>query len=236
MRRIFCCLLSALLLLTFAGCSFLPIEWENTGSVSKPGNIASSSGQTSASNTDTDHTSDSETTQSSDVSKPRDILKTPISQLLKDEGKALADYLFEKYIPCSFGFFTDAKTLSSPSVWSSIEALNRTVDGDESEESRKLENVKRKVEIYYPETPFDPEKVRVYDAATQTFAPSPADTQQYEMISYEIRGDEITVYYQDKPEEGASEEEVQQYATTLKNSPTEGYFSFVSSVKSGSVG
>lgn len=232
MRRIFCCLLSVLLLLTFAGCSFFPMKWENTHVGSDSGNI-----DTSASlNTDTNHTSDSETTPSSDVTKPRNILKTPVSQLLNDEAKQLADYLFEKYIPCSFGFFTDAKNLSSPAVWSSVEALNRAVDGDESEASRKLENVRKKVAIYYPETNFDPEKVRVYDAATQTFAPSPADTQQYEMLSYEVKDNEITIYYQDKPEEGSSDEEVQQYATTLKNSPTEGYFSFVSSVKSGSVG
>lgn len=235
MRRILCCFLSALLLFTFAGCSFLPIEPTD----SELNKTVSSSDKTTNSKAET-NSSVSTNTESNDPqpdpSKPRDILKIPISQLLQDEQKALAEYLFEKYIPCSFGLFSDAKDLSSPAVWSSIEALNRTVDGDESEDSRKLENVLKKIEIYYPETPFDPTKVRVYDAVTETFAPSPADTQEYEMISYEVKDDQITVYYQNKPDENDPDADTQQYATTLKNSKTKGYFSFVSSVKSETVG
>ncbi len=233
MRRIICCFLSALLLFTLAGCSLLPTQPTD----SEPNKTVSSDQNGSTdSNNDSPATNTENNDPQPDPTKPRDILKTPISQLLQDEQKALADYLFEKYIPCSFGLFSDAKDLSSPSVWSSVEALNRAVDGDESEDSRKLENVLKKIEIYYPETPFDPTKVRVYDEATQAFAPSPADTQQYEMLSYEVKEDQITIYYQNKPDENDPDADVQQYATTLKNSKTNGYFSFVSSVKSGAVG
>ncbi len=237
MRRIFCFLISILLLLSFAGCTFLPVEWGNSDQKTTVSSGPSSGKTETDTNTDQTTLSDPATDDpSSDQTTVRDVLKIPISQLRKDEQSVLADYLFQHYIPCSFGLFTDAKTLSSPSVWSSVEALNRSVDGDESEASRKLENVLKKVEIYYPDTEFFPEKVRVYDAATKTFAPSPANTRQYEMLSYEVKGDEISIYYKDKPEGDTAGEEIQQYVTTLKNSPTQGYFAFVSSVKSESVG
>ncbi len=234
MRRILCCLLFAFLLFSFVGCSFLPTpptdsEPDKTVSSDKTTDTDVNANSSAVTNTESDD-------PQPDPTKPRDILNTPISQLLQDEQKSLAEYLFEKYIPCSFGLFTDAKDLSSPAVWSSIEALNRTVDGDESEDSRKLENVLKKIEIYYPNTEFDPAKVRVYDATTQTFAPSPADMQAYEMISYEVKDDQITIFYQNKPDENDPDADTQQYATTLKNSKTNGYFSFVASVKSGAVG
>ena len=229
MRRFFCILISALLTLSLAGCAFLPIDFPDTHSDSSKHSVSSSTHSTDKS---------AATTSDTDISdkQPHDIRQTPISQLTADEQKQLADYLFESYIPCSFGIFTDPSKLSSASVWSSVEALNRKVDGDESEESRTLEKVLEKVKIYYPNTPFNPEQVRVYDASTKTFAPSPADTQSYEMLSYEVKGDTITVHYQDKSDANDPDFEVRQYATTLKNSQTKGYFTFVSSVTEGAVG
>ncbi len=235
MRRWFCFLLSVFLVLSLAGCSFLPFEQKNTDtdnppkhSSSRPSDKISVSGGPVS---DTDSHSDA-----TDELPPRDILKLPIGQLEDGEQKQLADYLFEKYIPCSYGIFSDAKDLSSPSVWSSVEALNRKVDGDESEASRTLENVLKKVKIYYPQTPFDPLKVRVYDQTTKTFAPSPADTAEYVMLSYEVKGNEITIHYENKPDPGDPDGERRQYATTLTNSATAGYFTFLSSVRSGAVG
>ncbi len=231
MRRFFCILISALLALSLAGCAFLPIDFPDTPSDSSEHRVSSSTQTTDKSSATT-----SDTDTIIPDKRPHDIRQTPISQLTADEQKQLADYLFESYIPCSFGIFSDPSKLSSASVWSSVEALNRKVDGDESEESRTLEKVLEKVKIYYPDTPFNPEQVRVYDPATKTFAPSPADTQSYEMLSYEVKGDTITVHYQDKSDADDPDFEVRQYATTLKNSKTKGYFTFVSSETSGAVG
>ena len=231
MRRIFCIFLCVLLTLSLSACAFLPIDFPDFGSNTDSDTHSQQSASSSSDKTDKTQTSSSD----SDVTdpEPHDILKTPISQLTADEQKDLANYLFEKYIPCSFGIFTDASKLSSPSVWSSVEALNRAVDGDESEESRTLDKVLKKVKIYYPDTPFDPTQVRVFDAATKTFAPSPANPQNYEMLSFEVKGDTITIHYQDSAD---SEFEILKYATTLKNSTTKGYFTFVSSVTEGAVG
>lgn len=177
--------------------------------------------------------------QSTEVQPPvtgRDILKTPISDLTADEQEQLAEYLFENYIPCSYGIFSDIKDLSSPSVWSSVEALNRVIDKDESNRSRTLDEVLKKVEIYYPDADFDPEKVRVYDKATKTFYASPAAEEEYVFLSYEVKDGQITIHYEDRPDENDLDTEPIKYATTLKNSATEGYFSFVSSVHTGAVG
>ncbi len=236
-RRFFCFLISLLLIFSVAGCALPGIDPVNTDPA--PDKSESTHRTDSASDlppsepiTDTG----SAPTSSAVDGEPHDILKTPIRDLTADEQERLAGYLFEKYIPCSYGIFSDVKNLSSASVWSSIEALNRTVDGDESADSRKLENVLKKIEIYYPDTAFDPTKVRVYDASTQTFAPSPADPSEYVMLSYEVKGDSITVHYEDKPDTNDPDAQPEQYATTLKNSQTEGYFTFVSSVRSGAVG
>lgn len=233
MKRFFIILLTAAFLAALTGCAFLPTD------ALRPTPDGS---DTIVIHTDSDRTeasapTDSDETDSGNTDGPsEDILKTPISDLTADGRKALADYLFETYIPCSYGIFADAKTLSSPAVWSSVEALNRAVDGDESAESRKLAKVLEKVEIYYPDTPFDPEKVRVYDKATQTFAPSPANEYEYILLSYEVKDGQITVFYEDKPDVNDPDAEPVQYATTLKNSATEGYFTFVSSVKTNAVG
>ena len=236
MRQAFCFLISTLLALSLTGCSLLPIEGPvDTDTASQT--VQSSQSVRPSDDETSDKPSDSDSdVNSSDKTEPNDILKTPLAQLTAEEQEQLANYLFEKYIPCSYGIFSDAKTLSSASVWSSVEALNRAVDGDESEESRKLENVLKKVAIYYPDTAFDPAKVRVYDPSTKTFAPSPADTWEYVLLSYAVTEDEITIVYENKPDINDPDGNTQQYATTLKNSATAGYFTFVSTVKTGAVG
>lgn len=170
------------------------------------------------------------------VVPPHDLMKTPISDLTQEEQKELAEYLFENYIPCSFGIFDDVKDLSSPSIWSSVEALNRRIDQDESDQSRTLAEVLKKVAVYFPDATFHPEKVRVYDKATQTFYASPASTEKYVFLSYEVKDGQITIHYEDQPDENDPEADPMQYATTLKNSSAEGYFAFVSSVRTGAVG
>lgn len=165
-----------------------------------------------------------------------DLLKTPIDQLTPAEQESLAEYLFENYIPCSYGIFSQVKDLSPSAIWSSVEALNRTVDKDESETSRTLDEVLKKVSIYYPGASFDPEKVRVYDKATKTFFASPPAEEEYVFLSYEVNNGRITIHYEDKPDPNDPQEEPVRYATTLKNSATEGYFSFISSVRTGAAG
>lgn len=230
MRRFSLGLISVILLVCFTGC-FFPSPATDTGGTDTGTDLSSSQGSTVAS---TDVSSDS-TQGTTDVVFSDEILKKSIAQLSPQEQELLADYLMEKYIPCSFGLFQQAQNLSSASVWSSVEALNRSVDGDTSEESRTLAKVLEKVAVYYPDTPFDPNDVRVYDPATQTFFPSPETKSENRLLSYEVKGDTITLYYENKPNEDLTQT-VTQYATTLKNSPTKGYFSFVSSIKSGSVG
>lgn len=236
MKRFFIILLTAAFLASLTGCAFLPTDSlrpTSDGSDTIVIHTDSDSDRTGSSAAPTD--SDGIDSGNTDGA-PEDILRTPVSNLSADGRKALADYLFETYIPCSYGIFADAKTLSSPAVWSSVEALNRAVDHDESAESRTLAKVLEKVAVYYPDTPFDPEKVRVYDKATRTFAPSPANEYEYILLSYEVKDGQITIFYEDKPDVNDPDAEPVQYATTLKNSATEGYFTFVSSVKTDAVG
>ncbi len=229
MRRALCVFLTGVLLLSLSSCYFLR---EKPGPDPDIYTLNPSKPSTSVSGTDPD----TDTEKTTDTENKDTFLTKDISDLTKAEEKDLAEYLFENYIPCSYGIFTDATSVSSPSVWSSVEALNRKIDGEESEESRKLENVLKKVKIYFPETEFDPEQVRVYNKKTKTFAPSPAANFEYEFISYEVKGDQITVRYKDKPDVNDPESEPVEYATTLKQSPAEGYFAFVSSVKTNAVG
>lgn len=230
MRRFYLGLISVFLLVCCTGCFFPSPATDTDGTNTGTGIVSSQSSGGWSTDSATDNTQGA-----TDVVFSDEILKKPISQLSAGEQELLAGYLMEKYIPCSFGLFDQAKNLSSPSVWSSVEALNRAVDGDTSEESRTLSKVLEKVAVYYPDTPFDPEQVRVYDPATQTFFPSPETKSENRLLSYEVKGNTITLYYENKPDEGLSQT-ITQYATTLKNSPKEGYFSFVSSIKSGSVG
>ncbi len=164
----------------------------------------------------------------------QDIKTTPIKDLNEAEQQALADYLFEHYIPGNFGVYTSPKDLSSASVWASVEALNRIVSGDTSEDSRTLSAVLEKVSTYYPEAPFDPTQVRLYDASTQTFAASPFQKRTFTYLSHQVTGNTITLYYQSVPEHEG--EEAGQFATTLKNSTVKGYFSFVSTLRVDAVG
>ena len=61
----------------------------------------------------------------------------------------------------------------------------------------------------------------------------PISLQEYVFLSSERKGDAITVYYRDVP---ADDSEPSQYATTLKKSTENGYFSFVSTRRVGAVG
>lgn len=112
--------------------------------------------------------------------------------------------------------------------------LNSVVDEDTSDESRTLEAAQKKVARYYPGSNFKAEEVRLFDKSTQTFRPSPTQVQKYTYLSFEKKGDAITVFYQDIPED--TETEPSQYATTLKKSSESGYFSFVSTRRVGAVG
>lgn len=169
-----------------------------------------------------------------DPDEERDVTKTPIASLNEKEQKALADYLFQTYIPCNFGVYTATDELTSASLWASVEALNRAVDGDTSEESRTLQAVTEKVSLYFPNAAFVPEDVRLYDKTTQTFKASPAQKRTFTDMTFEVSGDTITLYYRSVPQyEG---EEAGQYATTLKNSTENGYFSFVSTLRTDAVG
>ena len=77
----------------------------------------------------------------------------------------------------------------------------------------------------------------MYDALTETFLATPAGPEEeYVFVEYEIKDGTIVIYYEDLPLEDDPESEPVKYATTLKNSGTEGYFSFVSSVRTGAVG
>lgn len=169
-----------------------------------------------------------------DPNEERDVTKTPIASLNEKEQKALADYLFEAYIPCNFGVYATTEDLTSASLWASVEALNRTVDKDTSEQSRTLQAVTEKVSLYFPNATFVPEDVRLYDRTTQTFKASPAQKRSFTDLTFEVSGDTITLYYRSVPQyEG---EEAGQYATTLKNSTESGYFSFVSTLRTDAVG
>ena len=166
---------------------------------------------------------------------PRDILTAPVNTLTESEQKQLAQYLFEVYIPCSYGIFEDVSGLSSPSLWSSVEALNAAVDHDTSAASHTLKAVQEKVNVYYPGASFDPAKVRTYDPETETFLSSgQIVSEEYVFLSYTVEGNAISVLYEDIPD--VDGEEPLRYRTTLTNSETEGYFSFLSSVRIGAIG
>lgn len=170
------------------------------------------------------------------VSVPRDLLSTPISDLTEEECAQLAQYLFETYIPCSYGLFSSVQELSSRTLWSSLEALNQTVDGDTSTGAHALSTVRKRLEIYYPGAAFDPTEVRTYDPETETFLPSQITVEQdYIFRSYTVQDGIITICYSDRPDAASSEEPLQ-YRTALKNASVPGYFSFVSSQRDGAVG
>ncbi len=227
MRRICCFLMMGAMILTLSACSFLTLDPDPDVTTLTPKPPFSEHSENPSSDTEKPVT---------DTEKKPAYFTKKIADLTEKEQDELAEYLFETYIPCSYGIFADGSKISSPSVWSSVEALNRKLDGDTSAASRTLENVQKKVKIYFPDTDFNPEKVRVYDKETKTFAPSPADNFEYVLLSYEVKGGNITVYYEDKPDANDPEFVPEKYATTLKNSTAEGYFSFVSSVKTDAVG
>ncbi|MBP3301411.1 MAG: hypothetical protein J6M34_07920 [Clostridia bacterium] len=163
----------------------------------------------------------------------RDVLTTPIAYMTDSEEAELAQYLFERYVPCCFGVFESVSDLTSTSLWTSVVALNETVDRAPAEEAGKLENVKAKIARYYPGSTFNPAEVRMFNEETQTFPAIPITLQEYVFLSSERQGDAITVYYRDVP---ADDSEPGQYATTLKKSTESGYFSFVSTRRVGAVG
>ncbi len=227
MRRFFCFLLMGVLILSLSACAFF-------GPNPNP-DVTTLAPKPSFSTNTEGPVTDTEPPLPDPEEKPA-YLTEKIGDLTEKEQDALAEYLFATYIPCSYGIFADVSKVSSPSVWSSVEALNRAIDKDESAASRELKNVRKKVEIYFPHAEFNPEKVKVYDKTTQTFAPSPAQHFEYVLLSYEVKGQTITVYYEDKPDANDPEFVPEKYATTLKNSTAEGYFAFVSSVKTDAVG
>ena len=169
---------------------------------------------------------------------PQDILKTPIGELNAEKQQELAQYLFENYLPCSFGLYDSPEKITSASIWASIEALNSKIDGDTSEATRTLADATAKATRYYPNATFNPEEVRVYNKNTQTFMGVAMPVQPLEciLLSFEVKDGQITLYYEDKPDATDPEAEIITYATTLKNSTEEGYFSFVSSVRTDAVG
>jgi hypothetical protein len=150
----------------------------------------------------------------------------------------LCIFSFENYLPCSFGLYDSPEKITSASVWASIEALNSKIDGDTSEATRTLADATAKAARYYPNATFNPEEVRVYNKNTQTFMGVAMPVQPLEciLLSFEIKDGQITLYYEDKPDATDPEAEIITYATTLKNSTEEGYFSFVSSVRTDAVG
>ena len=164
----------------------------------------------------------------------RDVTVTPIAQLTESEGDALAEYLFTYYIPNCFDIFESTAELSSATLWPSIYALNQGVDQDTSEQTLTRADAVAKAYRYYPGATFVPEDIRMFDKSTQTFRPAPPEVRPYTFLSYEIKGDTITVYYQEIPED--EDQTPGQYATTLKNSTESGYFSFVSTLRVGAVG
>ena len=78
----------------------------------------------------------------------------------------------------------------------------------------------------------------MYNKNTQTFMGVAMPVQPLEciLLSFEVKDGQITLYYEDKPDATDPEAEIITYATTLKNSTEEGYFSFVSSVRTDAVG
>lgn len=163
----------------------------------------------------------------------RDVLTTPISYMTDAEEAELAQYLFQNYVPCCFGVFETPADLSATSLWTSVVALNETVDKLPAEDAGKLENVTAKIARYYPGCTFHPEEVRMFNKETQTFPAIPITLQEYVFLSSQRTGDSITVYYRDVP---ADDSEPNQYATTLKKSTENGYFSFTSTRRVGAVG
>lgn len=159
---------------------------------------------------------------------PRDVLSTPICDLTESERDELAQYLFTVYIPCSFGLFASVETLSSATLWSSVEALNKLTDGDVSPQSHTKDAVEKRVALFFPGSNFSPEAVRTYDAQTQTFLTSDVTVGEYEYLSYSVQGDTIAIIYRDLPDP-ADGQEPPTYRTVLKNAETDGYFAFVSS-------
>ncbi len=234
MRKSLLGILCLMLALCCTGCFQMPqilLPGTDTGTGTTPGSsVMQSAGGASVTDTET-----SDKTTDTDIPAPHDILKTPIGQLTADEQKELADYLFETYVPCVSGLFADGTKVSSSAVWLSVNALNKAVDNDESEQSRTLDKVLEKVKIYYPDATFTPQSVPLYDEGTKTFRAPAGEEKEYELLSYEVKENTVTLYYQDKPNE-ASFNTPMQYAVTLKNASTPGYFAFVSSVKSGAVG
>lgn len=164
----------------------------------------------------------------------RDVTVTPIGDLTESEGDELAQYLFETYIPYCFGIFENTAELSSSTLWPSIYALNAAVDGDTSETTLTKTDAIKKAARYFPGANFVPEEIRMFNKLTQTFQPAPAPEQNYTFLSYEINGEQITVYYEDIPED--VDQTPGQYATTLVNCSEEGYFSFISTTRISAVG
>lgn len=164
-----------------------------------------------------------------------EMLSAPLSSLTPQEADLVAQYLFQIYLPCSFGLYDSVAALKSPSIWSSVEALNAAVDNDTSEASHRLESVLEKVRIYYPDAEFDPTAVRVYDKDTKTFLRSDRiESEPFVFLSCEIHDGMISITYEDLPD--ADGEPPVRYRTTLKNSTKKGYFSFVSSVRDSAIG
>lgn len=164
----------------------------------------------------------------------RDVKTTPIAEMTESEGEELAQYLFERYVPNCFSIFESTSDLSSATLWPSIYALNGAVDEDVSDQTLTREDALKKVARYYPGATFVPEDIRMFNKTTQTFLPAPGQAQEYKFLSWEIKEDCITVYYEDIPED--KDQLPGQYATTLKNSEESGYFSFVSTLRVGIVG
>jgi len=164
----------------------------------------------------------------------RDVTMTQIRELTESEEKKLADYLFDLYIPNCFGVFDSPKDLPSASVWASVYALNLAVEKDDSEQARSREDAVKKAARYYPEATFVPEDVRLFNKETGLFMAVPVQEQKYLFLSYEIREDTITVFYEEIPED--EDQTPGQYATTLKNSEERGFFTFVSTKRVGAVG
>lgn len=163
----------------------------------------------------------------------RDVTVTPIAELTESEGKKLAEYLFERYIPNCFGVFDSPAELTSSSVWASVYALNLALEG-ESEEHLTREDSLKKAARYYPGANFVPEDVRLFNKATGKFMAVPVQEQNYKFLSYEIHGDSVTVFYEEIPED--VDQTPGQYATTLKNSEETGFFTFVSTKRVGALG
>ena len=242
-KKLLTLLLSAILLFTLAACAAAPAEerpserTENApqADTALPSDSEPVSEESTESETEsTAENTDVPTTELTDApAENRDVLTTPIAYMTDSEEEELAQYLFANYVPCCFGVFESPADLTSTALWTSIAALNSVLDPNGGEEAGKLENVQKKIALFYPGSAFQPEEVRMFSQETQTFPAIPITLQEYVFLSSQRSGDTITIYYRDVP---ADDSEPNQYATTLKKSTENGYFSFVSTRRAGAVG